>query len=50
VDVDKKVGLVALAGLRRELGELLDAEVDVVPATALKRALQQEVLAEAIPL
>jgi len=29
---------------------LLDAEVDVVPAVALKPALQQQVMAEAIPL
>jgi hypothetical protein len=50
VDLDEGVGLVALAGLRRELRELLDAEVDVVPAVALKPVLQQQVLAEAIPL
>ena len=50
VDLDEHIGLVALAGLRRELRELLDAEVDVVPAVALKPALRQQVLAEAIPL
>lgn len=50
VDVDENVGLVALASLRRALRELLDAEVDVVPAKALKPALQQQVMAEAIPL
>lgn len=50
VDLDEDVGLVSLAGLRRELRELLDAEVDVVPAEALKLALQQQVIAEAIPL
>jgi hypothetical protein len=50
VDLDEDVGLVALAGLRRELRELLDAEVDVVPAVALKPALQQQVMSEAIPL
>jgi uncharacterized protein len=50
VDLDDKVGLVGLAGLRRELRALLDAEVDVVPAAALKPALQQQVMAEAIPL
>ena len=50
VDLDEDVGLVALAGLRRELRELLDAAVDVVPAVALKPGLQQQVLAEAIPL
>jgi len=50
VDLDDKVGLVGLAGLRRELHELLDAEVDVVPAAALKPTLQPQVMAEAIPL
>ena len=50
IDLDEHIGLVALAGLRRELRELLDAEVDVVPAVALKPALRQQVLAEAIPL
>jgi predicted nucleotidyltransferase/DNA-binding XRE family transcriptional regulator len=50
VDLDEDVGLVALAGLGRELRELLDAEVDVVPAAALKPALQPQVMAEAIPL
>jgi len=50
VDLDENVGLVALAGLRRELRELLDAEVDVVPVEALKPALQEQVTAEAIPL
>jgi hypothetical protein len=50
VDLDEDVGLVALAGLRRELRELLDAAVDVVPAVALKPVLQQQVMAEAIPL
>ena len=50
VDLDETVGIVALAGLRRELRALLAAEVDVVPAEALKPALQQQVMAEAIPL
>ena len=50
VDLDEDVGLVALAGLRRELRELIDAAVDVVPAVALKPVLQQQVMAEAIPL
>jgi len=50
VDLDDSVGLVALAGLRRELRALLDAEVDVVPAAALKAVLRSQAMAEAIPL
>lgn len=36
------------AGLNGELTELLGADVDVVPATALKPAIRGEILAEAI--
>ncbi len=36
VDLDKGVGLVKLAGLKRELSELLARRVDVVPAEGLK--------------
>jgi predicted nucleotidyltransferase len=50
VDLDEGVGLVALAGLRRELTELLGADVDVVPADTLKARIRDKVLAEAIPL
>lgn len=50
VDVEEGVGLVALSGLRRELGELLGVGVDVVPASTLKSAVRDEVLAEAIAL
>jgi predicted nucleotidyltransferase/DNA-binding XRE family transcriptional regulator len=50
VDLDEGVGLVALAGLVRELTELLHVEVDVVPAALLKQAIREEVLAEAVPL
>lgn len=50
VDLDDGVGLVALAGLKRELTEMLGVNVDVVPARALKPALRDDVLAEAIPL
>jgi uncharacterized protein len=49
VDLDEGVGLVALAGLQRELGDLLGVGVDVVPAVGLKRGLRP-VLDEAIPL
>ncbi|HEX4704328.1 MAG TPA: nucleotidyltransferase family protein [Pseudonocardiaceae bacterium] len=50
VNVDHGVGLVSLAGLRRELTELLGADVDVVPASTLKPTLRDAVLAEAIIL
>lgn len=50
VDVDEGVGLLDLIGLERELGELLDAKVDVVPADALKPRLRERVLREATPL
>jgi uncharacterized protein len=50
VDLDEGVGLVSLAGLQRELTELLGAEIDVVPAGTLKQGIRDEVLAEAITL
>ena len=50
VDLDRGVGVVALAGLKRELAELLGVDVDVVPAQTLKPRIRAKVLAEAIPL
>jgi uncharacterized protein len=50
VDLDDGVGVVGLAGLKRELTELLGTSVDVVPADTLKPRIRAEVLAEAIPL
>ena len=50
VDVDEGVGLVDIAGLVRELTDLLGVAVDVVPANSLKRGVRDEVLAEAVPL
>jgi hypothetical protein len=50
VDLDPEVGLVGLAGLAREIGDVLGADVDVVPADSLKSAISDQVLAEAIPL
>jgi hypothetical protein len=50
VDLDRGVGLVGLAGLTRDLTELLGVPVDVVPADALKTRIRDEVLAEAIAL
>lgn len=50
VDLEGRIGLVALAGLRRELSDLLGADVDVVPAATLKPAIRDEVMGEAIAL
>lgn len=50
VDLDMGVGLVSLAGLNRELAELLGVDVDVVPAATLKPAVRDEILSEAIAL
>lgn len=50
VDADPGVGVVALAGLARELTDLLGVAVDVVPASSLKPAVRAEALAEAVPL
>lgn len=50
VDVDEGVGLVAIAGVARELSDLLGVPVDVVPAGSLKRAIRADAFAEALPL
>lgn len=50
VDLDTTAGVVALAGLKRELSELLGVDVDVVPADTLKPRMRTGILAEAIPL
>lgn len=50
VDLDEGVGLVTLAGLNRELAELLRVDVDVVPADSLKPGIRDDVMAEAITL
>lgn len=48
--IDLDDGVVSLSGLNRELSELLDVEVDIVPAATLKPAIRDEVLSEAIAL
>jgi len=50
VDLAPHVGLVELAGLTRELEELLGRSIDVVPASGLKAGLEPKALQEAIPL
>jgi predicted nucleotidyltransferase len=49
-DLDSSVSLITLAGLERELHELLGVPVDIVPAASLKPPMVQEVMAEAISL
>jgi hypothetical protein len=49
-DIGLSVSLVELIGLERELSQLLDRRVDVVPARSLKPAVARRVLAEAVPL
>lgn len=50
VDLADDVGLVALIGLERELSELLDRKVDVVPARALKAVVASSALTDAVAL
>jgi predicted nucleotidyltransferase/DNA-binding XRE family transcriptional regulator len=50
VDLHSGIGLVGLAGLARELSQLLGAPVDVVPADGLKPRVKANVEAEAISL
>jgi predicted nucleotidyltransferase/DNA-binding XRE family transcriptional regulator len=50
VELDEGLSLVDLAGLKRELTQLLGVDVDVVPAATLKARIRDEILAEAIPL
>ena len=50
VDLSSDVGLVALSGLAREIGEIVGVGVDVVPADSLEPAVRERALAEAIPL
>lgn len=52
-DIDLLVDLAAgigLISLQQEIAEILGADIDIVPASGLKPALRDEVLAEAIPL
>lgn len=50
VDLAPGTGLLGLAALERDLSEILDAKVDVVPASDLKPGIAGEVLDEAVPL
>jgi predicted nucleotidyltransferase len=50
VDLASGTGLLGLAALERDLSEILEAKVDVVPASDLKSGVAGEVLDEAVPL
>jgi predicted nucleotidyltransferase len=48
VDLDDRVGLVALSALDREFSDLLGTHVDVAPTDTLKRTVRDDVPAAAI--
>lgn len=50
VDLADDVGLVGLARLERELSELLEVDVEIVPASLLEPAVRKSAEAEAIAL
>lgn len=50
VDFADAMSLLTLARLERELGELLGAPVDVIPAADLRTNLKDRVLQQAVPL
>jgi predicted nucleotidyltransferase len=50
VDLDPGVGLVSLAALKRELVDLLNIPVDVVPADSMRARVKAQADSESIPL
>lgn len=50
VDLAPGTGLIGLGRLQRRLHDLLDVDVDVIPADDLKPGVAVDVLAEAVPL
>lgn len=46
-DPDARVGLIELAGIQRELSELVGRKIDLVPANSLKPALRDDVISSA---
>lgn len=50
VDLAPNVGLVGLGLIEEQFEQILEREVDVVPASALKDRIRERVLQEAIPL
>ena len=47
VDLDRSVGLIEFAGIKRQIEESLDRPVDLVTERGLHRALKQDILSEA---
>ncbi len=50
VDLAPGIGLMELAGLQQELGDVLGIKVDLVIKDALKRRVGQKILSEAVML
>jgi predicted nucleotidyltransferase len=50
VDLPADVGLFGLGRLRKELADILQAEVDLVPASGLKQGVRTDVENEQVPL
>jgi predicted nucleotidyltransferase/DNA-binding XRE family transcriptional regulator len=50
VDIEPGVGLLSLGHLRRELEDLLEAHVDLVPAKDLKQGIRRQAVADLVPL
>jgi hypothetical protein len=50
IDIAPGTGMLGLAALERDLSQILEAKVDVVPASDLKPGIAREVLDEAVPL
>ena len=50
VDLEPGIGLLGLAALERDLSSILEAKVDVVPASGVKPGISREILAEAVPI
>ena len=50
VDLDPGIGLVSLAALQRELTDLLNAHVDVIPSDSVRPRVKARADAESIPL
>jgi predicted nucleotidyltransferase/DNA-binding XRE family transcriptional regulator len=50
LDVPEDVGLLTLARLERELKQILDADIDLVPEAGLKPAVRKRVMKDLVPL
>ncbi len=50
IDLPERTGILTLGAIARDVGRLVGADVDVVPAFALRPAFRARILAEAVPL